>query len=119
MTDFYDRALRPVGITTNQYFLLASIRQMEGCGSGELAQRAGLEKSTLVRTLQPLLREGLIVDKSPPKARKRQLYLTVSGKEVFREALPLWRRAQDEIGVKLGRSHDELMEFFNHISLRD
>ena len=115
VTDIYDHALKPVGITINQFSLLATIRQIKGCGTGELARQVGLEKSTLVRTLHPLLNNGLVIDKSPPSSRRRQLYLSAEGNAVFKRAFPLWRKTQDEINARLGRQHDELMEIFSTI----
>lgn len=112
VTDFYDNALKPAGVSVNQYSLLVNISRMEGCGTGELAQRVRLEKSTLVRTLQPLLRDGFIVDKSSGPSRRRQLYLTPPGESVLKKAFPLWSKAQEEVAVKLGTSHAELAELF-------
>lgn len=117
VTDFYDKALKSVGVTINQYSLLVNISRIEGCGTGELAQRVRLEKSTLVRTLQPLLREGLIEDKSLGEIRRRRLYITPRGEEVLKKAFPLWKKAQEEVGIKLGKSHKDLMDIFNQIDL--
>jgi DNA-binding MarR family transcriptional regulator len=114
-TDFYDKYLQPAGIGANQFSLLVNIDRMEGCAIGELARKINLEKSTLVRTLQPLLRAELIVDKSQAKTRKRELYLTPAGKEVLQKALPLWTEAQENVKAKLGWRHDELVEIFKRI----
>jgi Transcriptional regulators len=115
VTDYYDLALKPAGVSVNQYSLLENISRIEGCSTGELAKQVRLEKSTLVRTLQPLLRDGFITDKSLGKNRRRNLYLTPSGKEVLKMAFPLWAKVQDEIVEKLGKNHDELMEIFKTI----
>lgn len=117
VTDFYDAALKPAGVSVNQYSLLVNIRRNEGCGIGELAQQVRLEKSTLVRTLQPLLRAELIADKSAGKSRRRELYLTPQGKEVLKKALPLWIKAQEAIVLKLGTNHQKLTEIFHTIDL--
>ena len=115
ITDFYDETLRPAGISVNQYSLLSNISRMEGCGTGELAQKVKLEKSTLVRTLQPLLRDGLITDKSSEGNRRRQIYLTPHGQDVLKKAIPLWDKAQRDIVSKLGTSHEMLMEIFGKV----
>ena len=119
VTDFYDKALESAGVSVNQYSLLVNIIRIEGCSIGELAQRVRLEKSTLVRTLQPLLRDGFITDKSSGENRRRRLYLTPSGKKVLKKALPLWSKAQDEIIGKLGKNHGELIAVFNAIDSVD
>lgn len=117
VTDFYDRVLQPVGVSVNQYSLLVNISRMEGCGTGELAQRVRLEKSTLVRTLQPLLRAGLIEDKAPGKARRRRLYISPQGEEVLQKAFPLWQKAQGELAGALGENYSSLIAVFDQIAL--
>lgn len=115
MTDYYDKALEPLGISLNQFSLLVNIRAIEGCGTGELAQRVKLEKSTLARTLQPLIRSGLIVDKSPEKSRRREYYLSASGRKFLKAAVPIWSRVQDDIAAKMGKSLDEILELFDNV----
>lgn len=102
VTDFYDQALKSTGININQYSLLINIKHIEGCGTGELAQRVGLEKSTLVRTLQPLLRDGFVIDGAPQNSRSRQLYLSEKGQTTLKKAQPLWSKAQEDVIHQLG-----------------
>lgn len=115
MTDFYSRMLAPVKLTVNQFSLLNNLSRMEGCGTGELARKVGQDKSTLVRTLQPLLRDGLINDHSSEDDRRRQLFLTPQGRSILDRAIPLWQEAQAELVVKLGKKQAELMEFFDKL----
>ena len=115
VTDFYDRMLLQAGISVSQYSLLINISRMEGCGTGELAKRVGLEKSTLVRTLQPLLNAGYVIDGSPDGSRKRQLYLSAPGREVLDRAVPLWEKAQSELRHVLGGNCDELLRLFGEL----
>ena len=117
VTDFYDKSLKPVGVSVNQYSLLVHISRMEGCGTGELAQRVRLEKSTLVRTLQPLLRNGLIDDRSSGEARRRRLYISPQGEEVLKNAFPLWQKAQEELAAKLGNNYSGLIAIFEQLDL--
>lgn len=119
VTELYDRALKPAGVSVNQYSLLVNIGRKEGCGTGELAKRVRLEKSTLVRTLQPLLRDGLIVDKYSGERRQRRLYLTPAGKDVLQKAFQLWNKAQEEVTAKLGMNYEELIGIFRRIDLWD
>ena len=119
VTELYDNALKPTGITLNQYSLLVNISRIEGCGTGELAQRVKLEKSTLVRTIQPLLRNGLIIDKASGGKRRRRLYLTPAGEDVLKAAFPLWNKAQEEVAARLQYAHVTLMEIFEEIDLWD
>ena len=114
VTDFYDARLAPVGVSVNQYSLLANINRMGECGTGELARRVGLEKSTLVRTLMPLCEAGYVADLSPEGSRKRRLCLTALGREVLERAVPLWEKAQEELRAELGAGYAGLVEFLRH-----
>ncbi|MFT4301248.1 MAG: MarR family winged helix-turn-helix transcriptional regulator [Desulfovibrio sp.] len=115
VTGFYDTALEPAGISVTQYSLLANIWRMPGCGTGQLAQRVRLERSTLVRTLQPLLSQGFIVDKAPGGSRKRQLHLSPLGEEIYAKAVPLWQQAQTNVKLHLGESYEALWHIFTQI----
>lgn len=116
-TEFYDQALKPLGVSVNQYSLLVSISRLEGCGTGQLARHVKLEKSTLVRTLQPLFRDGLIVDASAEEKRKRRMYLTPAGEDILKKAFPLWEKAQKDIAAELGVDYAELVDFLGKLNL--
>lgn len=115
VTDLYDKALSPMGITVNQYSLLVNIGRIEGCCISELASQVKQEKSTLVRTLQPLFRDELIFDSSSAENRKRQLFLTTKGKATLKKAIPLWSEVQEEVAGKLGPNYEELMCIFEQV----
>lgn len=63
---------------------------------------AELDRSTLARSLQPLLNQGLVVDTRKPGTRNCQLELTKSGKEKLERAKLLWAEAQQDVVLKLG-----------------
>lgn len=113
MTDYYDEALQPSGISVNQYALLINIARLGECGTGELAQKLKLEKSTLVRTLKPLLAANLIADDSAAGSRKRRMRLTPEGESVLQKAIPLWQRVQNELKDRLGEDYVRLIHFFD------
>ena len=102
MTDYYDRMLAPSGITVSQFSLLRNLRRLEVATASDLADRVELERSTLVRTLKPLLEAGLIEDKAAPGTRNRRLRVTAAGEQVLAEALARWREAQKGIAKRLG-----------------
>lgn len=114
VTGFYDAALEPAGISVTQYSLLANISRMPGCGTGQLAQRVRLERSTLVRTLQPLLHQGFIVDKARRKSEAPALSQPAGGRR-FGQAMTLWQQAQTDIKTHLGESYETLWHIFTQI----
>lgn len=110
ITGYYGDLLAATGLTANQLSLLVTLSRMEGCGLGQLAEAVSLEKSTLVRTLQPLIKAGYIIDSAPKNSRSRQLHLTTNGRDTLARSMPLWQAAQENIRYKLGENHKQIME---------
>lgn len=102
ITKYYDRVLAPSGVTTSQYSLLLNISRAQQCSIKELADMAELDRSTLARNLQPLLKRALVVDVKPPGTRNCQLELTQKGRNTVKIALSLWEKAQKSVREQLG-----------------
>ena len=107
---FYDRRLQPAGITVRQYSLLKNIDENEGCSVRVLADLTDLDRSTLARSLKPLMKAGLLEDTKEVGTRDSKLILTEKGKETCSLAADLWGRAQGEFEEKLGMNHVEALE---------
>lgn len=115
VTDFYDEQLRACGVTINQYALLRSVERLENASVSDIARAMGLERSTVVRTVRPLLVSGLIEDDSASGARKCRLNLTPTGKNVLAAAGPLWDEAQRELERKLGK--EQMASFYSLLAI--
>lgn len=109
ITEEYNKALAPLGITITQYSILAFLYGMSGCNITQLAQRLRLEKSTLVRNLRPLFKKGYIEDLSNERSRSRELQITVLGNQLLFQAKPLWKKSQKDIQQKIGVKNIELL----------
>lgn len=107
---FYDSILSPTGLTVRQYSLLNQISQHEQCSVRELAELTELDRSTLARSLKPLLGAGLIDDTKEIGARNSKLVLTKSGTEACDQAGELWVTAQKQFEEKLGSETVEVLE---------
>lgn len=95
ITQFFDREIAETGLSTAQLGLLALIASAEDDTLGALAERAGLEQSTLSRNLRTLDAAGLIeIATVEADLRRRAVWLTEAGARRLEAALPLWRRAQ-------------------------
>lgn len=101
VTRFYDEALRPSGLKATQFVLLAAIEAGDSVSITDLAEAVDLERTTLVRNLQLLGKEGLVSPLNGINGRRKPA-LTDQGRETLELALPLWRRAQDELEERLG-----------------
>lgn len=101
---FYDNILSPSGVTVRQYSLLNKIAENEGCSVRELSDAVELDRSTLARSLKPLMQAGYIEDRKESSARNSVLYLTKEGVHTCHHAAELWQKAQKEYEDKLGEN---------------
>lgn len=102
VTEYYDGKLKPCGVTINQFSLMRNLERLDSPSVSGLADAMGLERSTLVRTLQPLFAAGLIEDRSAAGTRNRSLALTKKGKGTLAAGEALWREAQRGFEERLG-----------------
>ena len=102
VTERYDMALAPAGLTVGQYSLLAHLERLEPVSVSRLAEELELERTTLVRTLKPVLARQLVADAAEPGRRSRALTLTGEGRTLLEQARPLWRAAQEDVERRLG-----------------
>lgn len=109
MTKLYDCYLAPSGLTVAQFSLLRHVLKLGPVNVSTLAEKIRLDRTTLVRNLQPLEEAGLIVDVSVPGTRGRELELTEKGKEKLAEAKLLWKEAQLHIEQALGEKNIKLL----------
>jgi DNA-binding MarR family transcriptional regulator len=109
VTQVYDRALEPAGVTVNQFGLLG---YLHGAGLargnpsiGTIAEWLGMDPTTLNRNLKPLLAKRLVKNAADPTdARVRIVQITEKGLRTLREALPRWHSAQAEISRRTQRA---------------
>lgn len=98
LTAFYDARLAALGINIAQFGLMAQIAAAEDDTLGAIAERAGLDPSTLSRNIQGLAREGLAEIVTAEKdQRKRAVRLTERGARTLAEAIPVWTAAQADV----------------------
>jgi len=107
VTQIYDYHLQPSGLTVNQFGLLARLYaahlRQEFLPLSALAERQGMDPTTLNRSLKPLETAGLIGNGADPTdQRVRVVLITERGIGRLREAVPLWRQAQAQIDQALG-----------------
>ncbi|MEN2494989.1 MAG: hypothetical protein TECD_00901 [Hyphomicrobiaceae bacterium hypho_1] len=102
VTRIYDDALRPAGITASQFTLLTQLGQQDGITAVEIGFTLDIEKSTLSRNLKRLLALELINMDPPAGRRGRGLHLTPKGRNMIKDAYPIWGEAQRRALVMLG-----------------
>lgn len=104
VTRVYDDKLRPFGISSAQFTLLAAIGRTEPTTRAEIARHQHLDNSTLTRNLRAVLSEGWVKEVSDnADGRSRPLALTNAGKELLLNAQPAWLAAQAQAKALLGK----------------
>jgi DNA-binding MarR family transcriptional regulator len=98
----YDGQLAAVGLKGTQYSLLSHVAALGPLAPSELAQRMGLDASTLTRNLRPLLEQGWCAQGPGADARSRSVSLTAEGRAKQQQAKAHWKRAQLELNHRLG-----------------
>lgn len=107
---FYDQLLAPSGVTVRQYSLLYAIAQHSGCNVRELSEATLLDRSTLARSLKPLMKAGYLKDSKVTGARDCVLKLTKQGQAVCDQAAGLWEVAQRKFEEKLSAAQLAALE---------
>jgi DNA-binding MarR family transcriptional regulator len=99
----FDEALKPVGLTNQQFSLLMSLNRPEPPRMKEVALLLALDRTTLTANLKPLERRGLAkAMPDPGDKRSRRLAITEEGRALLVKAVPLWRKTEDEIEKPIG-----------------
>ena len=100
LTQFLTDHMKSSDLSVAQFGLMAQIAAASEDSLGALAERTGLDPSTLSRNLQVLEREGL-VEMAPDEidSRRRAVWLTESGARRLEAALEQWRHAHNKLAA--------------------
>jgi DNA-binding MarR family transcriptional regulator len=102
ITQFLDREMAGSGLSTAQIGLMAQIAATTDDTLGALAQRAGLDQSTLSRNLRALEADGLVeIASVASDLRRRMVWLTETGARRLEKAIPIWRVAHARLARRI------------------
>jgi DNA-binding MarR family transcriptional regulator len=103
VSQLYERHLNVAGITAAQYTLMVAIARRPDVSMADLADAMVMDRTTLVRALKPLQRDGIVeAEQQAASSRAVGLRLTSQGKETLKKAVEQWRIAQAEFEAKFG-----------------
>jgi DNA-binding MarR family transcriptional regulator len=102
MSRLYDQHMATVGLKTTQYSLLSHVAH-EALPVAELAERLGMERTTLTRNLKPLMDAGWVIAQAGADGRQRIVSITGAGRAKRAEAYQVWCGAQRAFEQLLGR----------------
>jgi DNA-binding MarR family transcriptional regulator len=98
----YDAALRPAGVTLTQFTLLTALRDYPGARANDLVDALAMDQTTLSRTLKLMEDADLIEREAGEDRRASHWTLTTEGRKLLRRAEPRWKAVQDSVENSLG-----------------
>lgn len=103
ITQFFDAEVRRHGMRPTQTPILRALQAKNGWGMAELSEWLGMERTTLLRNLRPLQRDGLVRAKGAGRGGHVELEITAKGRAALAKLHPAWRSAQDKVVAILGK----------------
>jgi DNA-binding MarR family transcriptional regulator len=103
VTRFFDAEVRRLGVRPTQTPILGALQARDRWSMAELSEWLGMDRTTLVRNLRPLQRDGLVRAKGGGRGGRVELVITEKGRATLTKTIPAWRAAQDKVVAILGR----------------
>ncbi|WP_440965562.1 MarR family winged helix-turn-helix transcriptional regulator [Massilia sp. GER05] len=103
VTKMYEDHLSRVNLTSTQFSILVYIDEVKEGSMKDLAEAMVMERTSVIRALQPLARDGLVaIGPHEGDARRNVVRLTDAGRARLAQAMPVWQTAQAEFESKFG-----------------
>lgn len=117
LTQVYEEALRPFGLSGTQFTILQVLAQAGDLSQGQLAGMLAMDSTTLTRTLAIMIRQGWVAERRGEDRRERRLRLSTTGSDTLQQALPIWEALQSRLRKKLeNRAWEEILRSTNQIT---
>lgn len=102
ITNLYDAALKPFGITVNQTTILAMLALAGKAGPGDIGRALVMEKSTVSRNLERMRNKGWVAAAAREGATTQVITVTPEGRKLLAAVYPEWQKAQKAASRLLG-----------------
>lgn len=102
VTQFFDAEMRRYGIRPTQAAILQALNARDNWSMADLSDLLGMDRTTLLRNLRPLQRDGLVEVDGGGRGTRVALSITSKGREKIEDFLPAWRSAQSAAVETLG-----------------
>jgi DNA-binding MarR family transcriptional regulator len=102
VTQFFDSEMRRHEIRPTQASILFALKAKETWTMAELSDSLGMERTTLVRNLGPLQRDGFVHVGGGGRGNLVELAITSKGRKQIEKLMPAWRAAQNAVIETLG-----------------
>lgn len=103
VTNFYDEALRPLGLKVSQLNILVVSSKLGLVRPAQICDLLQLDISTLSRNVDRMIANGWLETVPGEDARTQSFRLTVTGQQLIERAIPAWDSAQQKASEALGQ----------------
>ncbi len=100
--NYYDMALKDVGLKSNQFIVLAAIAYLKSPNLTKLAEFVGIDQSTLARNLVTIGKQKLVSVRRGTNRREKVISLSRKGEQLLEKSFPLWKKAQERLVGGIG-----------------
>ena len=102
VTNFYDDALRPLGLKVSQLNILVVTAKLGLAQPAKVCDILHLDTSTLSRNVERMRAKGWLEVVPGEDARTQPFRLTARGRKLLERAVPAWEQAQRQAEELLG-----------------
>lgn len=102
VTNFYDDALRPLGLKVSQLNILIVTAKLDLARPAQVCEILHLDTSTLSRNVERMKAQGWLEVVPEEDGRAQPFRLTTQGKRLIEKAIPAWEEAQHQAAELLG-----------------
>lgn len=102
ITNLYDAALDPFGITVNQATMLIMLSLVGEAPPGRICQVLIMEKSTVSRNLDRMRKQGWVKARVVGNGKEQVVRVTAKGRKLLSGFHPAWQEAQVDASRLLG-----------------
>jgi DNA-binding MarR family transcriptional regulator len=111
ITLLYDNAFKSTGLLSTQFNVLQAIYNIDSIRISDLANKLGMDRTTLTRNLSVLERHGFIEIFQGKDQRTRIVTATQKGRSAVSKTILLWNEVQRKVKQEMGEnSWRELMQ---------
>jgi DNA-binding MarR family transcriptional regulator len=106
VTRFYEREMAEARLTSAQFSILVLLDENDDMSMTALADRMNMDRTTLLRAVKPMQRDGLVTSRRKNDGlgdpRSLALNISSSGSRRLKQALDLWVAAQRKLEKAIG-----------------
>ena len=105
----YGAAMKDSDVEATQFSVLFILSKSGALSITDLANKMGLDRTSMSRNLMPLQTHGFIKVSDDGTTRAREVTITEAGTAARQELMPMWRMAQAEFVEHMGEADTALL----------